>query len=97
MHRQCGLGDERQFARFVDNQVRHVLDRFDQVDAGMPVGAAILAHGALDLRMPLVADQYHLVSGLAVPRNLEVDLGHQRAGGVEHRQTASLGLFADLL
>ena len=35
-----------------------------------------------------VTDQHHVASGPAMPDNLHVHLGHQRAGGVEYAQTA---------
>ena len=46
------------------------------------------AHGALDLRMPGVADQDHLVAPGGVALALVVHLGHQRAGGIDHREAA---------
>ena len=55
------------------------------------------ADGAFDLGMPLMADEDDLapVSGIALA--FLVDLGDQRAGGVDHRQAAPLGRVFDRL
>src|SRR5690606_14719449 len=49
---------------------------------------------ALDLGVAGVADQHHVATGAAMARDLEVHLGHQRAGRVEHLQSAPLRLLA---
>ncbi len=69
---------------------RHVLHRFDQVHA-----ALALAHGALDFRMAGVTDHDHLLLLGAQPTDLDVDLGDQRAGGVEHLKAARGRFFPD--
>ena len=46
--------------------------------------------------MPLVADQDDGVPFLGVADGLEVDLDHQRAGGVDGQEAAVPGLVADL-
>src|SRR5690606_3662548 len=43
------------------------------------------------------ADQDHVAAGAAVARDLEMDLGDQRAGRIEHLQPAPLGLAAHRL
>jgi hypothetical protein len=73
----------------------HVVGRFDQMN-GSAVGET-LAHGAFHLRMARVTDQDDLDPVLAVPSDLQVDLGDQRAGGIEDAQIASLRRAADLL
>jgi hypothetical protein len=58
-------------------------DVLDQVDARLE-----LAHRALDLGVALVADHDELVAFLGQLGDLDVHLGHQRAGGVEHVEAA---------
>ena len=48
-------------------------------------------HGAFDLRMPGVADEHHVAALARIPRHFHVHLGHQRTGGIEHREAASFG------
>src|SRR4030095_12250616 len=54
-----------------------------------------LAHGALDLGMAGMPDQYQGTALGHVPLALIVDLGDQRAGGIEDRQAAGGRLFLD--
>ena len=49
-----------------------------------------LAHRALDLGMALVSDHDELVAFAVQLGNLDVHLGHQRAGGVKHLKAARL-------
>ena len=51
-----------------------------------------LAHRAFDLGVAAVADHDDLAALLAHLGDLDVHLGHQRAGRVEHLQAARLGL-----
>ena len=53
-------------------------------------GAVDLAHRALDFRVPGVADQNDVTPGGHVILALQVHLGHERAGGIEHSQAARL-------
>ena len=57
--------------------------------------AGNLAHRALDFGMAGVADQDHLPSGGDVALALAVDLGDQRAGGIEHGQAALFRVILD--
>jgi len=41
-----------------------------------------------------VADQHHVTAGTAVAGHFEVNLGHQRAGGIEHLQATAIGFLA---
>src|SRR4030095_15861164 len=54
-----------------------------------------LAHGALDLGMAGMPDQYQGTALGHIPLALIVDLGDQRAGGIEDREAAGGGLFLD--
>jgi hypothetical protein len=83
--------------RLGDLQPRHVVDVLDQIDAAGAGFGEPLAHGALDLGMAGVADQHHVAAGATVARDFQMDLGHQRTGGVEHLQAASGGLGAHRL
>ncbi len=60
-------------------------------------GRADLADGALHLGMAGMADQYDRAPLLGIAPALNMDLGDERAGGVEHRQTARGGLLFDRL
>ena len=51
---------------------------------------ADLAHGAFDFGMAGMADQDQGAAVRDIALALVVDLGDQRAGGVEHRQAARL-------
>ena len=50
-----------------------------------------LAHGAEHLVVALVADEDDRVALAGEANRFEVDLGHQRAGGVDGPQAALLG------
>ncbi len=67
-----------------------LIDVLDQQDR-----AGNLAHGALDLGMAGMADQDQRAALGDVPLALIVDLGDQRAGGIEHRKPAGSGFFLD--
>ena len=54
------------------------------------------AHGADDLVVAFVADQDDGVAFPGVLDGFEVDLGHERAGGVDGAELAAPGLVADL-
>ena len=58
---------------------------------------ADLADRALDFRVAGMADQDQSAAARDVPLALDVHLGNQRAGRVEHRQAARLGLIDDRL
>ena len=51
-----------------------------------------LAHGADHLGMAGMADQHDGAPGLVMPLGLAMDLGDQRAGGVDEEQVATSGL-----
>jgi hypothetical protein len=65
--------------------LRHVLDQ--QHGAG-----GKLAHGADHLGMAGMADQHDGAPGLVVPLGFAMDLGDQRAGGVDKDEVAACGL-----
>jgi hypothetical protein len=88
VHRQGGLGDHGQQSGLFRLHAGHVLDVLDQMDA-----LAELAHGALHLGVPLVADHEELVAFLVQFGHLHVHLGHQGAGGVENAESASMRLI----
>ena len=67
------------------------LGRFDQHDR-----LGRFAHRADHLVVPLVADQQDRVALLGVADRFQVDLGHQRAGGVDGPQLPLAGDAADL-
>ncbi len=71
-----------------------LFDVFWGLDQDHLVGG--LTHGADDLIVALVADQDDRVSLASVADGLEVDLDHERAGGVDGDKLASAGLVADL-
>src|SRR3546814_441386 len=90
VHGQGGLGDKGQLFRVTHLQGGDVFFILDQVDR-TTVTSIVLAHGAFDFRMALVADQDALTTVTAVARHFDMDLGHQRAGGVEHLQAPTGG------
>ena len=65
---------------------RHVLGRLDQHDR-----LGRLAHRADHFVVPLVADQQDRVARFGVLDRFQVDLGHQRAGGVDRPQLPLAG------
>ena len=91
VHAQGGLGQEGELRVGREGQgvdVGHVLDQ-DHAGRG-------LAHGADDLVVPLVADQDDGVPVAGEAHRLGVDLGHQRAGGVDGAEVAPGRVLADL-
>ena len=92
VHRQRRLRDEaRACAGSRTSSFATSADVLDQMDAAA-VRRVELAHRALDLRMPGVADQHHVAAFARVARDFHVHLGDQRTGGVEHREPAARGL-----
>ncbi len=81
--RERGLRHVGQRQGVCDVEGRHVPHGLHQVNA-----AVDLADGALDLGMPGMADQHDLAALGGVAAALGVDLGDQRAGGVDHREAA---------
>ena len=70
----------------------NILGRFNQIHA-----VRCLAHGALDLGMALMSDHDNFAPLRTQLGNLDVHLGHQRTGGIEHTQAARLGVLAHRL
>ena len=68
----------------------HVFGRLDQDDR-----LGRLAHRADHFVVPFVADEQDRVAGLGVLDRLQVDLGHERAGGVDRPQVPLAGHAAD--
>lgn len=64
---------------------------FDEVD-GATIAGVVLAHGAFDFRVPFMADQDGFATITAVLGHLDMHLGDQRAGRIEHLQ-ATAGSF----
>jgi hypothetical protein len=89
VHRQRGLGHVGELLGIGDLKPGDVRRGLDEVDA-----AVDLAHRAFDLGVALVTDHDDFLALVAHARHFHVDLGHQRAGGVENAQAAALGLFA---
>ena len=83
VNRERGLGDEGDVVGIVELERVDVLDRLDQDDV-----LRGLAGRPLDLLMALVPDQDDRVALLGELARLDVDLGHQRAGGVDRAQAA---------
>ena len=83
---QRRLGEIGDLARVGDLEPLDVLGRLDQDHL---LGG--LAHGADDLVVALVADQDDGVAFAGVLDGLEVDLGDERAGGVDGEQPAARG------
>ena len=77
--RQRRLRDVREVGRVADGKRRDVGRRFDEMDA-----TVALAHRALDLGMARVTDHHDLASVLAHLGDLDMDLGDERTGRVEH-------------
>ena len=92
VHRQRGLGHVGQRLGVAHLQGRDLLGALDQVDRAA-IGGVVLAHRALDLGMPGVADQDAFAPLAAVARHFHVHLGHQRAGGVEDLERAPRGFL----
>src|SRR5690606_34774396 len=87
--RKRRLRDVGQAPGLTHLQARDVVYRFDEVDAvvGLP-------HRALDLRVSRVADHDHFAAFAPHLRDLDVNLGYERAGGVEDLQAAPVSLVA---
>ncbi len=84
VHRKRRLGDvgERPARlRLERARIRLGLDQADRAGRQLP-------HGAGHLGVPGVADEHDLAAALEVDLRLAVDLGHQRAGGVEVEEVA---------
>jgi hypothetical protein len=90
--RQRRLRHHRELVGLRDLHALDVVDVLDQVDA-----LAELAHRAFDLGVALVADHDEVVALLVQLGDLDVHLAHQRAGRVEDREAARLGLLAHRL
>ena len=85
--RERRLGDEGDVVGVGDLERVDVLDGLDQDDA-----LGRLARRPLDLLVALVADEDDRVALLGELARLDVDLGHQRAGGVDRPQAARGGV-----
>ena len=81
--RERRLGDERDPLRVGDVERLDFVDGLDEDDVRRR-----LAGGPFDLLVALVADEDDRVSVGREAAGLDVDLGHQRAGGVDRPQLA---------
>jgi hypothetical protein len=84
---QGRLGDVRQVLRIADLKSLDISDRLDELNT-----LADLPERAFHFRVTRVADQNALRPVPVVPDDFGMDLGHQRAGGIENLQVAALGL-----
>ena len=80
--RERGLREPGDLGRVADHDRGDVGGTLHELDV-----LRRLARGALDLLVPLVADEQDVVVGLGEPLGLVVDLGHQRTGRVDGLQT----------
>ncbi len=78
--------------RIAHHHTPYVLDGFDQVDAAAERRVE-LTDGPLDLGVSRVTDEKYLACFAGITRDLHVHLGHQRTGGVEHREGPALCLL----
>ena len=86
VHAQGGLGDHGQLlalARLHGVDIGLVLDQVDALQQ--------LAHGAFHLGVAFVANHEELLLGQL--GHFNVDLGHQRAGGIKNAKAPALGLL----
>ena len=97
VHRQGGLGHEGEEFRALDLQCPHIVHGLDQIDATGAVAAPVLPERALDLRMPGVTDEDALPALVLVMTDLHVDLGDQRADGVEDLEAPPCAFLAHRL
>ena len=84
------LGNEGQLFRVRWCQRLDVLHLRDQMD--LPLDTA---HGSFDFRVAGMADQHDLEAFFAISLPFPMDLGHQRAGRIDHRQIPFLPRFLD--
>ena len=82
------------FAGSRTSSFARLLDVLDEVHAAAAAGVEA-AHGAFDFGMAGVADEHHVAPFARVSRHFHVHLGHQRTGGVEHREPAARGFVLD--
>ena len=88
VHAERGLGDVGHRRVRGQRQGRDIVDVLDQQHR-----AGNLPHGSLDLGVAGMADQDQRPALRHVALALVVDLGHQRAGGIEDRQAARCGFL----
>src|SRR6185503_12329873 len=84
------LRDIGKLLRIADLQAGDLFGLRDQINFAINA-----AHRAFDLGMAGMADQHDLAPLIGVALALAMDLGDQRAGGVDHRQVARFGLVLD--
>ena len=89
--RQRGL---RQVGQVVGVGHLHRSRLLDGLDQDRPSGR--LARGPDDLLVPGVPDQHDRPASVGEPPGLEVDLGDERAGGVQDRESSPLGVRVHL-
>jgi len=87
VYRERGLRDIGDLPRIAHRKRGDIVHGLDQVHA-----LRRLPHRALGLGVPAMPDHHHFESRGEHLRDLDMHLGHQRAGGVEHVQAARLGL-----
>ena len=87
VHGQRRLGDNEDAARIGEGQRGDIGGRID--DGGALRG---FAAGALDLLVVLMADQHHVKAIAGGLLRLQVDLGHEGAGGVDDAEPLGVRL-----
>ena len=86
------MSDVSEFFGVCDLKGGDIVHRFHEVNAVLD-----LPHRTFDFRMTFVAYHDQFTTLFAHAGNLDVYLGHQRAGGIEYTQPAPLGFFANVL
>ncbi len=93
-HRQGGLGEEGEAVSVCGrHEGFRILDGFDQRHDAL----GNLAEGADDFWMTPVPDECDVPTGIRLPLRLAMDLGDQRASGVEKVETARLRILGHSL
>src|SRR4030081_1736174 len=90
IHRQRRLGDEREIRRIPRNEFLHIRDTLDEIDVAAK-GGIEPPHRSLDFRVAGMADQNNVTTLAGITLHFHVNLGHERASGIKHRESASPG------
>src|SRR5207247_7764022 len=81
------VGDLARVAQFHSLRILYCLYELNSIGE--------LPQGTFDLRVADVADEQYLVIETVQPQDLPVDLGNQRASGIDRPQRATLGFGLD--
>jgi len=88
--RKRGLGDATELSGIAHLQVLNIFDALDQLHLVAPV-----PEGSLDFDVARVTDQHDFEVVLEHATGFDVNLGDERAGGVDYFEVALLGLGAN--